>query len=147
MNKKGFTLIEICISVALLSVVMIFLLSFLSYIKTEDTGIEEDTSILLNKAIVSKTINGEFMSSGQIESVVCENNSCDITFILGRAYKIELVQNVLTFKDTLNNKIILKREMPVEYNISYYDKATVHIIALIDPYDNQNNIEIISRKS
>lgn len=39
MNKKGFTLIELSISVALLSVVIIYLLYFLKTVRDEDEGI------------------------------------------------------------------------------------------------------------
>ena len=47
--KKGFTLVELTISVALLSVVMIFLLNFLKQINEEDTGIDDVSYLILNK--------------------------------------------------------------------------------------------------
>lgn len=147
MNKKGFTLIELCISVALLSVVMIFLLQFLSYIKREDTGIEDETALILNKAIVSKTLNEEFSKMGSLQEVVCKNNLCNIKFMNDKDAELKISDNILLFKDITDDKIIIKREMPVSYDIYYDEKETVDIIILKDPYNSENDIEIVSRKS
>ena len=46
MNKKGFTLIELSISVALLSVVIIYLLYFLKTVRDEDEGINAVTEMV-----------------------------------------------------------------------------------------------------
>ena len=57
MKKNGFTLVELTISIALLSVVMIFLLNFLKQINEEDTGIDDVSYLILNKNVISETIN------------------------------------------------------------------------------------------
>ena len=62
MNKKGFTLIELSISVALLSVVIIYLLYFLKTVRDEDEGINAVTEMELDKAIISKTINSDILN-------------------------------------------------------------------------------------
>ena len=59
MKKNGFTLVELTISIALLSVVMIFLLNFLTLVKKEDIGIEETTNMEIDKSVISKTINSD----------------------------------------------------------------------------------------
>ncbi len=144
--KKGFTLVELTISVALLSVVMIFLLNFLKQINEEDTGIDDVSYLILNKNVISETINKDIHNNGGIKSVSCSNSECNISLSTGNR-TISLIDNVLTYTDTTNNLILLKREVNSNYSLKYNLKSTVYEILLEDYTNPENNIIFISRKS
>ena len=56
MNKKGFTIVELIISVAILSVVMVFALNLLVILKEQETSLETDTDMVLNQAFEKSCI-------------------------------------------------------------------------------------------
>ena len=111
MNKKGFTLVELVISIALLSVVMVFLLNFLELISNEDDGVEKETLVQLDKMTVSKTIN-EDLHSDSISTLTCTSNACTITTVGGKTKKLSLNDNLLLYEDITSEKtkVILKRK-------------------------------------
>ena len=60
MNNKGFTLIELMISVALVSVVMIFTLNLLNDIRSEEEMGSNKTADLTNRTIITKQVQADF---------------------------------------------------------------------------------------
>ena len=148
MNKKGFTLVELVISIALLSVVMVFLLNFLELISNEDDGVEKKTLVQLDKMTVSKTIN-EDLHSDSISTLTCTSNACTITTVGGKTKKLSLNDNLLLYEDITSEKtkVILKRKLSVDYKISSEEKTYIRLITLTDETNSDNNITFISKKS
>lgn len=148
MNKKGFTLVELVISIALLSVVMVFLLNFLELISNEDDGVEKETLVQLDKMTVSKTIN-EDLHSDSISTLTCTSNVCTITTVGGKTKKLALNDNLLLYEDITSEKtiVILKRKLSVDYKISSEEKTYIRLITLTDETNADNNITFISKKS
>lgn len=148
MNKKGFTLVELVISIALLSVVMVFLLNFLELISNEDDGVEKETLVQLDKMTVSKTIN-EDLHSDSISTLTCTSNACTITTVGGKTKKLSLNDNLLLYEDITSEKtkVILKRKLSVDYKISSEEKTYIRLITLTDETNSDNNITFISKKS
>lgn len=148
MNKKGFTLVELVISIALLSVVMVFLLNFLELISNEDDGVEKETLVQLDKMTVSKTIN-EDLHSDSISTLTCTLNVCTITTVGGKTKKLALNDNLLLYEDITSEKtiVILKRKLSVDYKISSEEKTYIRLITLTDETNADNNITFISKKS
>lgn len=148
MNKKGFTLVELVISIALLSVVMVFLLNFLELISNEDDGVEKETLVQLDKMTVSKTIN-EDLHSDSISTLTCTSNACTITTVGGKTKKLSLNDNLLLYEDITSEKtkVILKRKLSVDYKISSEEKTYIRLITLTDETNSDNNITLISKKS
>ncbi|MCI6349383.1 MAG: prepilin-type N-terminal cleavage/methylation domain-containing protein [Tenericutes bacterium] len=148
MNKKGFTLVELVISIALLSVVMVFLLNFLELISNEDDGVEKETLVQLDKMTVSKTIN-EDLHSDSISTLTCTSNACTITTVGGKTKKLSLNDNLLLYEDITSEKtkVILKRKLSVDYKISSEEKTYIRLITLTDETNADNNITFISKKS
>ena len=105
MKKNGFTLVELTISIALLSVVMIFLLNFLTLVKKEDVGIEETTNMEIDKSVISKTINSDILKENYINTLSCTEVLCDITLKSGAKRSITIDGNVVKYTDTINNKV------------------------------------------
>lgn len=148
MNKKGFTLVELVISIALLSVVMVFLLNFLELISNEDDGVEKETLVQLDRMTVSKTIN-EDLHSDSISTLTCTSNACTITTVGGKTKKLSLNDNLLLYEDitSAKTKVILKRKLSVDYKISSEEKTYIRLITLTDETNADNTITFISKKS
>ena len=147
-KEKGFTLVELVISIALLSVVMVFLLNFLELISNEDDGVEKETLVQLDKMTVSKTIN-EDLHSDSISTLTCTSNVCTITTVGGKTKKLALNDNLLLYEDITSEKtiVILKRKLSVDYKISSEEKTYIRLITLTDETNADNNITFISKKS
>ena len=82
-NKKGFTLIEVIVSIVLVSVVMVSLLGSLIQLRQTYTVIHEDSDIIVYSSSISRVINNDLAKNNGIRYCVCdpEGKKCDI--ILG----------------------------------------------------------------
>lgn len=67
LNNRGMTLVEIIVSISLVSIVMVFTLNLLTDLKSEETLGEGKTSDLLNRSIIIKTVQKDFAKG--IESI------------------------------------------------------------------------------
>ena len=78
MNKKGMTLVEIIISIALISIVLIFLFSLLVNVRDINSSSEVNTTYLINKALILKNIEEDLSKSKREDSSIIVKK-CDIT--------------------------------------------------------------------
>lgn len=145
MKKNGFTLVELTISIALLSVVMIFLLNFLTLVKKEDVGIEETTNMEIDKSVISKTINSDILKENNINTLSCTEVLCDITLKSGAKRSITIDGNVVKYIDTINNKVLLSRKTSLPYTLKSTSLTTIDKITFVTK-NFEYNIEIISSK-
>lgn len=149
-NKKGFTLVEVAISVSLLSFVMVFLLRFVSEIRKDEDTISLNTEMLLNKAIISKTINESVNNTG-ISSLTCSNIKCTIILKDNKTKTIEITDDgtKLTYKNVTDDEIELTRKLPNEYvyNIRKTENASLYLIEIEIDSHPEYNIEIVNKKS
>ena len=84
MNKKGFTLIEIIVSIVLVSIVMISLLGSLIQLRSTYTVIHENSDVIVYSSSITRVINNDLALNNGIRYVSCEATSgqeCDM--ILG----------------------------------------------------------------
>ena len=81
MNKKGFTLIEVIISIVLVSVVLISLLATLVKLRETYSVIHENTDVLVYSSSITRVINNDFVNNNGIRYISCnaEGTMCDIT--------------------------------------------------------------------
>ena len=145
MKKNGFTLVELTISIALLSVVMIFLLNFLTLVKKEDAGIEETTNMEIDKSVISKTINSDILKENYINTLSCTEVLCDITLKSGAKRSITIDGNLVKYTDTINNKVLLSRKTSLPYTLKSTSLTTIDKITFVTK-NFEYNIEIISSK-
>ncbi len=133
--KKGFSLVELIISIILLTIVLIFMLGLLVRLnnKKEDAS---DLGILIDQAIISKKINGDVLNLGGIESVVCDTTSCTITYGIGQTKYIALSVDKKTITYGTISEIEIAKTLPDEYE---YDTTTVSN----NIYSNINLIKIV----
>ena len=69
MNKKGFTLVELMVSITLLSIVLIFMMNTL--VKLRDTNVAEgvETNLVVMQALIGKEINSDILKNGGIVNI------------------------------------------------------------------------------
>ena len=145
MKKNGFTLVELTISIALLSVIMIFLLNFLTLVKKEDVGIEETTSMEIDKSVISKTINSDILKENYINTFSCTDVLCSVTLKSGAKRTITIDGNIVKYIDTTNNKVLMSRKTNLSYTLKSTSLTTIDKITLVTE-NSEYNIEIISSK-
>lgn len=97
-NKKGFTLVELVLSVTLLSIVLIFMMAMLVDLKDKEKSNGADAKLLVNQAIISNTINTDIIKYG-LESVsACASMNC---FILSFGDGTEKTLKLMSDNQTL----------------------------------------------
>ncbi len=86
MNKKGMTLVELIISIALISIVLIFLFSLLSDVKYMNTNRNFALSNQQKRAIILKRVQSDFIDrrlSGLTDRSSSDNIVIDFRFLDG----------------------------------------------------------------
>lgn len=80
MNKKGFTLIELIVSIVLVTVILVSLLATLVKLKQTYEVIEEDSDIRIYSASISRHINNDIITNKGITSGTCneEGSRCEL---------------------------------------------------------------------
>lgn len=79
MNKKGFTLIELTISIALLSLIMAFLFNFLITIRKNEDGVKDDTEMVILRNTIAKYINEDIRKKRVTNISCCSGYNCTYT--------------------------------------------------------------------
>lgn len=116
MNKKGMTLVEIIISIALISIVLIFLFSLLVNVRDINSSSEVNTTYLINKALILKNIEEDLSKKENTETTV---KKCDIT---------NLYSNYGNDGDSyFNNNDVNKANECIEFNFGGSDIARLGI--------------------
>lgn len=73
LNNKGISLVEIIISITLISIIIIFILGILINIRTEEQENKELSQLKLNQAIITKEIQTDFIERELIGIESCED--------------------------------------------------------------------------
>ncbi len=77
LNNKGMTLVEIILSIGLVSIVMVQVLNLLVDLKDEQVLGQDKTSDLMNRTIIIKTVEEDFMNKSITSINECGNTSSD----------------------------------------------------------------------
>lgn len=127
MNKKGFTLIELIVSIVLVTVILVSLLATLVKLKQTYEVIEEDSDIRIYSASISRHINNDIITNKGITSGTCneEGSRCELKLKNGEERVIEVYT---TNKGTVEifdeaGKRIGRRRTDLS-TVSYTDKKT-----------------------
>ena len=151
MNKKGFTLVEIAISVTLLSLVMVFMIKFISIIRTDEDSISFEMDLILNKSIISRSINEDIRESSGIGSLSCTTLKCSIGLKDGSNRELEVINEgtTLVYKNTTKNEILLSRKSPNDlvFVLSKSETSYLFLLNISVDLHPEYNIEIIDKKS
>lgn len=87
LNKKGMTLVEIIISIALISIVLVFLFSLLVDVKDMNDEASINSDYLINKALILKNIEEDLDGTDSLTLNTCAINDFYTTY---NAYKDDL---------------------------------------------------------
>lgn len=92
MNKKGFTLFEVIISVVLVSILLTSMLVTLVKIRDAYSIVYENTDALIFSSSIARIINNDFQENGGIRYIDCNYNGdlCDITLNNDQKRRIEV---------------------------------------------------------
>ncbi len=124
MNKKGFTLVEIIVTLGLLSVVLVFMMNSIIKLRTSDEKANVDKTLMINQSIISYKINKDILSHGGISSFSsCTSTSCTMTFTDSIVGTINIT-NSKTLTYTSNGEIIFKRTLSDDYEYLNISKNT-----------------------
>ena len=92
MNKKGFTLFEVIISVVLVSILLTSMLVTLVKIRDAYSIVYENTDALIFSSSIARIINNDFQENGGIRYIDSNYNGdlCDITLNNDQKRRIEV---------------------------------------------------------
>ena len=92
MNKKGFTLIEVIVSIILVSVVLTSMLASLVKLRNAYEEATKNTDALVFSSSLARIINNDFAQNGGIRYIDCTyyGDYCDITLNNNQKRKIEI---------------------------------------------------------
>ncbi len=144
MNRNGFTIVELIISVAILTIVMVFALNLLVVLNEKEINLDVDTNMVLNQAFVSKKINGDIIKNGGIKLLNCTTTYCNFTFNNDVTKKMSLINNKKTIKYENEDYVEFTRTLPegsygniVVKEFLNYSMGTLRIITInLQDYPN-----------
>ena len=74
-NNKGMTIVEIIVSITLISIILILLISVLITVRNEDEKGKVTSTLLMNQAIITKEIETDFIELGLIGLASCNDGA------------------------------------------------------------------------
>ena len=144
MNNKGITLIEIIISIVLISIVLIFLFSLLVTVKDINFKSEVNSTYLINKSLILKNIEEDFSKAKEIKVYDCDNiqdlyskfptDPNDTTYFQKDGVdSTKLKSNkCLKFEFTWDDDVTLSDNEPIaHFGIYYYKNKNNYVISYI----------------
>lgn len=141
LNKKGITLVEIIISIALISIVLIFLFSLLVDVKDMNDEADLNSTYLINKSLMLKNIEEDLDKVNSLTLNTCQINDFYTTYP-----KIETINegDYSYFKQSDENINIIKKRLASEcikftfddntngfLGIYYYQDKSSYVISYI----------------
>ncbi|MDD4188073.1 MAG: hypothetical protein PHX04_04910 [Bacilli bacterium] len=81
-NTKGITIVEIIVSVTLVSIVLILLLSVFITVRNEDERNKISSNLLMNQVLIAREIESDFLDLGLIEIASCADGGADNDSVL-----------------------------------------------------------------
>ena len=124
LNKKGMTLVEIIISIALISIVLVFLFSLLVDVKDMNDEASINSDYLINKALILKNIEEDLDGSDSLTLNTCAINAFYTTYD--------------TYKDDLEDKQKASECISFDFGdskaylgIYYYKNKNSYVISYI----------------
>jgi len=90
MNKKGFTMVEIIVSVSLVSIVLISLLSTLIHLRDKYSNVNDDSDVRILGSSISRIINNDIKDNCGLTNITCESDVCTLTLKNGKTRELSL---------------------------------------------------------
>ncbi len=112
MKKQGFTLIEVIVSIILVSVVLVSLLTTLVKLRETYDVVHENTDVLIYSSSISRIINNDLIRNNGIRHVTCNSMGSECNMILGndKQRRIEILTINNAEEETNKNKNTVNHE-------------------------------------
>ena len=131
MNKKGFTLIEVIVSVVLVSIVMVTLTSTLVELKKKSEVVALNTDAVVYSSVISRILNNDITENDGVKFIECDPNGEECGMVLGNNDK-----RSITIKETSDTRIAKLEKVAATGNYilksktgnNYIDKVDVTIV-------------------
>lgn len=99
MNKNGFTLVELIVSIVLVSIVLVSMTGTLVKLKETYNVVNEDADARIYGTTISKIINDDFLKNNGIRDISCSNDedmsSCEIVLGTNQKRTLEILRNTI----------------------------------------------------
>ena len=99
MNKNGFKLVELIVSIVLVSIVLVSMTGTLVKLKETYNVVNEDADARIYGATISKIINDDFLKNNGIRDISCSNDedmsSCEIVLGTNQKRTLEILRNTI----------------------------------------------------
>ena len=144
MKKQGFTLMELILSIVLVSVIIITMIGTLLKIRESYSIINQNIQARTYKALVAKVINEHFIKNGGVKNITCvSDKKCEILLGNNKSMNLEIISNVLESKDITEGSNNVVRRLVETSTIKYYGNnynylKTIKMAKLI--YNDGNEI-------
>lgn len=116
MNKKGLTLVEIIVSIGLISIVMVFLFQVVLTIKKANDRQNTKTNLLITTAIITREVEKDLNSFG-LDETISDNPSTNCEFVDNDKNNIvpNSAENIHCVKLTYNGENVKNNEGYILY--------------------------------
>ena len=146
MNKKGFTLIELIVSIILVSIVLISMTGTLIKLKDTYSLLNEDADARIFGATISKIVNDDLLKNNGIKTIECNEDTkvsiCEIYMGNNKKRTLEILRNETSNdieKITFNGKEIGTKKYE-KTTLRYSDSTTGNVKTIL-----LKTIELITR--
>lgn len=145
MNNKGTTLIEILVSIILITIVIVFIFSMLMDLRNEDFIASNKNEDSLNRSSIIHLIENDFINKGltKIKNNKCSDNDCiklTFTYSDGVSKELEVRNNYVAY----DNEIWIISEVDGMSTTTYdFSKATWCYKAKEDTYVTTNKSQLL----
>ena len=127
MNKKGFTLIEVIVSVVLVSLVMVTLTSTLVELKKKSEVVALNTDAVVYSSIISRIVNNDITENNGVKFIECDPNGEECGMVLGNNDK-----RSITLKETSDTRVAKVEKVEATGNYILKDKSNNSYINKVD---------------
>ncbi len=146
MMKKGFSLIELLVSLVIISVTMVFISSFILNLKKEKNDSDFlNIPALLDQASISKTLNSDANKYGICSLELSNNHHLNITYCNNDISVVEITNNTLKYSKSGDVQLVRTLKQGSFSSISYSDESfeeTVKLYKYIIDVSTDKNIEV-----
>ena len=113
MKKHGFTLIELILSIVLVTIIIVTMVGTLLKIRESYSIINQNIEARTYKALIAKVINEHFMKNGGIKNINClSNTKCELLLGNNKTMTLEIIENDIKteeVKDSTNNVVATRK--------------------------------------
>lgn len=152
MKKNGFSIIELIISIGLLSIVLIFMFNLLIKLSTKKTSAVKYADIALDQALISKDLNKDISLSGGISSITCSSTTtCTINLNDSPTKTISISEDKKSLTYSTATTAIFVKKLSENYEFEKfvlteieYDEENFYKLSITIKDNPKYNIEIYS---